>query len=624
MVRAPGIYFEKADLAPRPVSVRTDVAGIVGFAPEGPVGVPVALDSYTQFETVFGAPREDLHLGWAVRGFFENGGIRAWVCRAAAPEASASAAVVADAGGSPAFRLEASSAGVWGDALEVVLSEATGVETLATGPVVEGRAVPVAATTAFVPGDLLRISQPGGFLALRVVNAVDHPEGRIAWAAGDPARARPTDLTLVGFDPAQPIVLTRLRYGLSVSRRGVFAAGYADLGIVPGGPRFIADVLAGLPEPLVAVDLRLPAAGPPAALALPSGAVALAGGRDGLATVGTGDLLRALRAFDGVEEPAIFLIPDLHEPAPLLEVRPIPPEPGNPCLDCPPPEPETARTPDPVPETPPGFPREAIARAQHALLDWCAARPNAFAVLDMPRGLATAPTESQQLLAWRRNFDSAYGALYHPWVRVPRASSTEPARATPAAGHVAGQMARMDLAAGVHHAAANRRILWAQEATLEVAPEAHGLLNAAGVNVIRATPGRGLRIAGARTLASEPAWTFVPVRRLVSMIGHALSLSSRWAIFEANDHATRGKLAAVYVAFLTAIWRRGGLAGADPSEAFFVRPGAAGDEAGTGRLTMTVGVAPLDPLEFIIFRIGREEGSVSVEGSASGRIRGAA
>ena len=172
-MRAPGIYFEAADLGPEPVSVRTDVAGIIGFAAQGPVGEPTALDSYTQFETVFGKPRPDLHLGWAVRGFFENGGQRAWVCRAASSDAASSSADLSDSNG-PAFRIRAASEGVWGDLIEVSVSESIRVETRSTEPVIEGRGVGVADTSEMRRGDLLRLRQAGGFSALCVVNRVDH------------------------------------------------------------------------------------------------------------------------------------------------------------------------------------------------------------------------------------------------------------------------------------------------------------------------------------------------------------------------------------------------------------------------------------------------------------------
>ena len=99
MVRAPGIYFERADLGPPVASVRTDVAGFVGFAAEGPLGVAQPLESVRQFETVFGGLRDDLHLGWSVRGFFENGGIRCWVVRAASPEARTASVLLRDSAG---------------------------------------------------------------------------------------------------------------------------------------------------------------------------------------------------------------------------------------------------------------------------------------------------------------------------------------------------------------------------------------------------------------------------------------------------------------------------------------------------------------------------------------------
>jgi hypothetical protein len=108
-------------------------------------------------------------------------------------------------------------------------------------------------------------------------------------------------------------------------------------------------------------------------------------------------------------------------------------------------------------------------------------------------------------------------------------------RRVPPSGHVAGVYANTDLTVGVFKAPANATLQWAQDLTTEVSASMQGLLNPLGVDCLRAFPGRGLRVYGARTMSSDPSWRFVNVRRLVSMIEHALLLSMQWSVFEPNN-----------------------------------------------------------------------------------------
>jgi uncharacterized protein len=173
----------------------------------------------------------------------------------------------------------------------------------------------------------------------------------------------------------------------------------------------------------------------------------------------------------------------------------------------------------------------------------------------------------------------------------------------------------------VHVAAANAPLEWLQDVTLAVDEERHGLLNSLHINVIRAQPGRGLRLLGARTLSSDADWRFVNVRRLMSMIAKALETTLHWAVFEPNDWRTRAKLALVAGSFLQELWQRGALVGETAAEAYFVRcdDGNNPPEArARGELLLRIGVAPSVPMEFVVLRIGRDSNglALSEEGSA--------
>ena len=53
--------------------------------------------------------------------------------------------------------------------------------------------------------------------------------------------------------------------------------------------------------------------------------------------------------------------------------------------------------------------------------------------------------------------------------------------------------------------------------------------------MLRAFPGRGNRVWGARVLTSDSAWRYVPVRRLFLMIEESIDEATQWVVFEPND-----------------------------------------------------------------------------------------
>jgi len=180
-------------------------------------------------------------------------------------------------------------------------------------------------------------------------------------------------------------------------------------------------------------------------------------------------------------------------------------------------------------------------------------------------------------------------------------------RREPPSGHVAGVYANTDLTVGVFKAPANAILQWAQDLTTEVSPEMQGYLNPIGVNCLRAFPGRGLRVYGARTVSSETSWQFVNVRRLVSMIEHALLIALQWAVFEPNNYALWSTVTASASNFLGALWKQGALVGNTPAEAFYVTCDATNNPTALtqeGQLNVEIGVAPTLPAEFVVFRIG--------------------
>ena len=213
--------------------------------------------------------------------------------------------------------------------------------------------------------------------------------------------------------------------------------------------------------------------------------------------------------------------------------------------------------------------------------------------------------------------DTEFAALYLPWVYVvdPLQPGTQLVRRIPPSGHTAGVYANTDLTVGVHKAPANTELVWAQALTAEISENVQGFLNPINIDCLRAFPGRGMRVFGARTLSSDPAWRFVNVRRLVSMIEHALLISLQWSVFEPNNVFLWHKVSLAITSFLEALWQKGALAGNSAADSFYVRCNATTNPLAVtqaGEMIAEVGVAPTRPAEFVVFRIGRSEDVLEV------------
>jgi len=269
-------------------------------------------------------------------------------------------------------------------------------------------------------------------------------------------------------------------------------------------------------------------------------------------------------------------------------------------------------------EQPPTFSEEQIAQVQQALVAHCEEMKDRIALVDPPLVQPQGDvTDVAGILDWRKRFDSKYAALYFPWVLVydPLHLGREIVRAIPPSGHVGGVYARTDLDTGVHRAPANLLLLWAQGVTQDVDANMQGLLNPVGVNCLRAFSGRGLRVYGARTVSSDPAWRYVNVRRLLMMIEEGVEEAIHWAVFEPHTLGLRRTLKMCIEIFLEVLWEKGALVGATADEAFYVRCDDSNNlpsDTDNGRLFVDVGVAPTIPAEFVVFRIGRTEDELEV------------
>lgn len=654
----PGVHWENVPPAPVLAGVRMDVCAFVGVAPRGPARLPAlaerddgrpclaaagagmrsvyaAVESFDAYRALYGGFEGPGLLPYAVAAFFEQGGARALIVRIV-PTAAALADGIArgtldgvTAGGAP-VTLRARDEGSWGNGLRVNLGYRSAPLAL-VAPTLTGFEL-LQAGDAQV-GDLLRLRLPGGVLALRFVAtivATPHPN-----TAGE--------RLLAVFDaplPAVPVAAERVSGTLQADDGAGRVERHDDLGFDARHPRWLADVLVAesallWPETawsdlgLVPDDADLPE---PIALAATA---PFAGGADRYAEIVPEDFFdpgwtpgdeepgAGVQALAQAEELALLVVPDLYSPEPLVAVDPVVPVVSlagadfAPCFDLPPTAPPAL---PPVAELDglrldPRLPadRERITELQRALVDFADTERRFIVLLDVPPGLSQAA-----ILAWRGAFASAWAAAYHPWLTVARPDDARDALIRiPPAAVAAGIVAREERERGVMFGPANRIAATVLGPVERLDDAAHGVLHPVGINVYRAERD-GVRLSAARTLSRDPQWRQLSVRRLVTLIARTLERELQWLVFEPHTAATRSAVRQQLGAFLGRLYRAGAFRGATEAEAYFVRcdesvnPPAVVD---AGRLIAEIGVAPAEPLEFIVLRLARDGDGALVVGA---------
>jgi hypothetical protein len=655
---APGVYPAPArvDLSFRPV--RLDVAGFVGVAPRGPVDEPVLVQSWSDYLIRFGGFTGQGLLPYAVSVFFEQGGERAWVVRVAPREGAEAATALHELPGvatsAAPVQFAAHNEGEWGGFLRLQLEFDVRQQFTTTtvvppdgdgqGPAAE---LDLPEGTDVPEGSLLRVRGPGlpavgGFrwvrgLGLREVEAgrrrqvavIDRPlDSGHTWGVA----VVTASLVVEDPDPDLP------RYER-----------VTDLGLRPQHPRFLADVVAEesllvtpagdwISDPVLPADPLLP---PVASTPTRAGCdryeqIVGASFFDGP----PGDPLdpdpldeRPHHGADRlarVDEIGLLAVPDLFWSGPAEETVEI--------VDT---QDEVGATFGPCPEPPVATnfwrparqgvlldPRiadeltEILARQRH--LVELAQRYRQFVVLlDVPQKLSV-----RAVVQWRAGFDSSFAAAYHPWLSVNRTvigqlgAARDQRRAVPPSAFAAGIIAARERRFGLSFGPANELAEGAVLAVDLVTDAEHDVLHQFGVNVYRAERD-GFRLTGARTLSRNRDLRQLTVRRLMTMLRLVLDRQAQWVVFEPNTAEVREVLRNGIVLLLSELYRAGAFAGASEEEAFYVladdslNPRSSLD---LGRLVVEVGVAPAEPLEFLVLRISRDgDGGVRVEEDDRGR-----
>ena len=548
---SPGVYVEEYDNSPRAIEgVGTSVAGFIGFAEKGPVeGAPSLVTSYREFVRQFGRPLSEFeygdyrYLAPSVEQFFVNGGSSCFVVRVALPDAQKAAAQKG------ILSVEAASAGKWGNRIQVTLSSVTRRKMQMVGKT--GDAYVAKNIDGFREGDLVVCN--GEYNKIKSVfdNTVTF-EQAFTKEIVDTALIPKTVVYLVETDIS-------VRYGEE-------AENYRGISFNTANPNYIAYRMANseLIKIEVAADEKI--GNPVSAIlgeASESGMFTLEGGQDGsISKVTAGTFIgedngpgkrTGLEAFVENQSVSMLLAPGITIPEVIV-----------------------------------------------AMVGQCENLKDRFAILDMPKDAYKV----KDLLEYREMIDSTYAAMYHPWIQVFDRASNKP-DFIPPSGAVAGIYARTDATRGVHKAPANENV-FATGLSVNYNKAEQDFLNPAGVNLIRAIPGQGIRVWGARTASSNSNFKYVNVRRLFIYVEESIKANTNWVVFEPNDAALWDRVSLTVRDFLDGLWRSGMLVGATPAEAYFVEIGPATmsrEDIANGRLICNIGIAPSKPAEFVVFRV---------------------
>jgi phage tail sheath protein FI len=524
---SPGVYVEEVPSGPRPIEgVGTSTTGIVGPTERG-LTTARLVTNWGEFKRWFGdvLPVATSFTPFAVRGFFENGGVRLFVARVTRNDAVTAQLDVATPTAGQALRISAVGPGDWGNRLFVRIADGTQTDSL-------GNPLGFRITVLYY-----HTAPPAPFVdPLNPANI------------GNPNRVDPDvveDYDDLAFDPLDgSYVLTRVNSNSTLIHAEWTAAPPTDRpNNIPFGQLSTVAGSDGV-APMTAVEYEGNPALPP-------------------------DQRTGLAALESIDEIALLLVPD---------------------------------------EVHPSLNAANQTQLMNTLVTQCERLADRFAILNVPGGQGVV----QNIFPPR---DTSYAAIYYPWIRVfdPFTRDTE---LVPPAGHVAGIYARSDRERGVHKAPANEvvrdiitRDINGTRKPLEftLGRAEHDILNPRGINVIRdfRADRRGIRVWGARTLSSDPLWRYVNVRRLFNYIKESVDEGTQWVVFEPNDDDTWAGVRQVVTDFLTLVWRSGALFGATEEQAFFVRCGPdtmTPADIDAGRLIVEVGIAPVKPAEFVIFR----------------------
>jgi hypothetical protein len=559
---SPGVYVEEFESGGKPMEgVGTSTAGFVGLAEKGPVGgVPQLVTNFADFRRKYGGFLSENEFGdyrflaYAVEHFFINGGTRAFISRVAPSSAKCSEAKVGD------LEFTSKDPGLWGDSISLKITAASKAKTQAFELVGEKK-YRVKSSAGFIPGDIVAFSDGDNI----EYNKVEKNQDNVITFVNEFS----ADITDNNLLP------TKVLYTCEISmevRYDDSTEVYENLSFNIESPNYIVKKTAK--SDLITVEYKgsNEIGNPFGTLCTEDETVVsveFKGGSNGSASDVTADRFigedkgagnrTGIQAFLDNDVVSIMAVPGITDP-----------------------------------------------NVQLTLVAHCENLGSRFAVLDVPRNAKKV----DEIIAHRDIFSSSYAALYHPWLTVFDPLDKKNI-AIPPSGSIIGIFARSDNSRGVHKAPANEVVRSCVGLDIQFNKGEQDILNPKGVNLIRPFPGQGIRVWGARTVSGDPSWKYVNVRRLFIFLEETIKANTNWAVFEPNDETLWTRVHRTISVFLNGMWRNGSLAGTSADEAFFVNIGRSTmsqDDIDNGRLVCVIGVAPVKPAEFVIFRITQKTG----------------
>lgn len=550
--------------------VSTSTAGFIGLAERGPVeGVPQLVTNFSDFKRKYGSYLSENEFGeyrflaYAVEHFFINGGARCFISRVAPKDAKASIGYAPEKDAA-ILKLTAKNPGRWGDGIRAVITPSSKAKTqvldIAEG--VSGKQYKVKNAAGFQPGDVVAFTNKSTVVYNRVVknhdNILEFAE-EFAEDVVDTNLLPVKTLTTCEFNMEvkfddQVELFENVSFNIEAANFVTKKTAKSDLIVVEYTGKKQEEIIAPFDEVCGRTEDAIFTV---SLLNGSNGSASSISAADYIGTDNGAGKRTGIQSFLDNDMVSIMAIPGIVDP-----------------------------------------------NVQLTLVAHCENLGSRFAVLDVPKDAK----KIDDIIAHRDIFDSDYAALYHPWLEVFDPLDKKNL-AIPPSGSVVGIYARSDNTRGVHKAPANEPVRACVGLDCQFNKGEQDVLNPKGVNLIRSFPGMGIRVWGARTATSNPSWKYINVRRLFIFIEESIKANTNWAVFEPNDEVLWVRVKRTIDVFLTGLWRNGYLAGTATSEAFFVNIGRetmSQDDIDNGRLVCVIGVAPVKPAEFVIFRISQK------------------
>ena len=643
-VTYPGVYVEEVPSGVRPIAAAsTSIAAFIGVAERGPVGEAVKMFNFTEYQSRYGGFIPNSFLSHAVYQFFNNGGTQCYVVRVASTNAVAANIVLRDRAATnqqASLTIAASSPGVWGNQLAVVITNGTNeplnefnlsvfqqdelvplerFDNLSMVPsasnfvstaTVSSRYIRVTANTANTNaqagtsrGAAAPSALTGGRTRLRInINGDGFQEVDLSAAVPTPAPDLNSAANIAAAIQARVRALTKLR---TSTEQNAFTNFLCE---VSNGVLLLTSGVAN-----TAASVKVA----PAANSSQDATVLLRLGllNGGVETIGAAVLRPQLNP-PRTPPDNYYFIGD--NSAPTAEVASVVAgsegsaiSTDQPYIDA------FARLDDKDDVSLIAVPGIGSAALVGAGMNYCANRSlsDCFFIGDM--------SQTDDTVDEAKNFRNAiplknsYGAIYTPWVRMldPTGRSATPILAPPS-GFVAGLYAKTDGQRGVWKAPAGTSVALGGSVGLAVnlTDVQQGNLNPLNINVIRQFAGAGIVLWGARTVTSDPAWNYIPVRRMAIFLRVSIYRGIQWAVFEPNDEDLWSSLRLSIGSFMMNLFRQDAFQGATPAQAFFVKCDNETTTQGdidAGIVNVLVGFAPLKPAEFVIVKISQKVGQTA-------------